>query len=218
MGLLHTRTRFWMGRARYPEEAAGDFAHWEGRSTETLYSVGRTQCTNPRPDDVASAQSRRRREGHRTKSRPNVAASVQTRTLRTGRVVRQGLCTVPASTSVQTPVQTLPPVYKADDAERSGVQSPVRTGSPVYKAGVCALGGAFDRDFVQCPEATAGTLRTGRGVPEGVCTVPAGSSVQTPAQTMSLVYKAGRAHFCRKKCPSPICEPVRNGERPVRNR
>ena len=53
-------------------------------------------------------------------------------TLYTGGVVSEGLCALPAGTSVQTPV---------------------RTGPPVYKVGPCALGGTFRRDFAQCPKA-----------------------------------------------------------------
>ena len=52
-------------------------------------------------------------------------------TLRTGRDVQQGVCTVPAAI---------------------GVQSPVGTGSPVYKAGLCALEGSYGRGFARCLE------------------------------------------------------------------
>ena len=41
-----------------------------------------------------------------------------------------------------------------------------------------------------CPESTVGTLRTGGVVLQGVCTVAAGPSVQSPSQTGSPVYKA----------------------------
>ena len=69
-----------------------------------------------------------------------------TGTLRTGRRVLQGVCTVQAATSVQTPSRTGSPVYKADRAEKPSVQTPSRTGSPVYKPGLCALG-QFGRDL-----------------------------------------------------------------------
>ena len=41
------------------------------------------------------------------------------------------------------------------------------------------------------PEETAGALRTGGVVSEGVCTLLAGPGVQSPFQTRSAVYKAG---------------------------
>ena len=46
-----------------------------------------------------------------------------------------------------------------------------------------AAGGA------RCPEAAAGTLRTRRPVPTGVCTVQAATDAQTPVRTGSPVYK-----------------------------
>ena len=45
----------------------------------------------------------------------------------------------------------------------------------------------------RCPEAATGTLRTRRPIPAGVCTVPAATSVQSPFQTWSVVYKAASA-------------------------
>ena len=45
---------------------------------------------------------------------------------------------------------------------------------------------------VRCPKTTPGTLRTGSIVSEGVCTVAAGPSVQSPFGTGSAVYKAAR--------------------------
>ena len=48
----------------------------------------------------------------------------------------------------------------------------------------------------QCPEATTGTLRTRRPIPTGVCTVPAATSVQTPARTGSPVYKVRQSPPC----------------------
>ena len=71
------------------------------------------------------------------------------------------------------------PLVVTRNAERS-VQSPARTRLPVYTAGPCALEGLFRRGFAQCPETTAGTVRTGRVVWKGVCTVSAVPSVQTP--------------------------------------
>ena len=52
-----------------------------------------------------------------------------------------------------------------------------------------ACGGA--RCPERCLEATAGTLRTGGAVLQGVCTVPGHPSVQSPAGTWPPVYKVG---------------------------
>ena len=100
------------------------------------------------------------------------------------------------------------PVYKADHAERDTVQTPPQTLPPVYKPGLCALGGPFDRDFVQCPQEAARGLRTGGAAPEGVCTVSAAPSVQTPAETMSPVYKADDAERGTVQTPVQTMSPV----------
>ena len=43
----------------------------------------------------------------------------------------------------------------------------------------------------RCPKETVGTLHTGVIVSEGVCTLPTGPGVQSPARTGSVVYKVG---------------------------
>ena len=69
------------GVCTVPGIGGGGFAHWEGRSTGTLHSAGRNQCTNPHPNRVASVQSRQRRKAQcanplRTRLAPYAPASV----------------------------------------------------------------------------------------------------------------------------------------------
>ena len=71
---LHESGGAW--RSAVPGGDGGDFVHSRHRFGGTLYTAGQNQCTNPRP--------------YR-------AASVQGRTLRTGRYVPTGLCTLPKS-------------------------------------------------------------------------------------------------------------------------
>ena len=59
-----------------------------------------------------------------------------TGTLYTGGLVSEGVCTLPALISVQSPVQIGSSVYKAACLEKACVQSPVQTGAVVYKAGL----------------------------------------------------------------------------------
>ena len=77
----------------------------------------------------------RRRRGPSSRCNPAARSSCHngtrswrpTRTLRTGRLVPTGVCTVPVATSIQTPVGTRPQVHKATRTERQSVQTPVRT-------------------------------------------------------------------------------------------
>ena len=67
------RTSWRLRRRAVPGGDGGDFAHWRARSAGGLYSDSRDRCTKPRR---------------------NRAASVQSRTLRTGGLIWQGVCTV----------------------------------------------------------------------------------------------------------------------------
>ena len=145
-------------------------------------------------------------------------------TLYTRGIVSEGLCTLLARTSVQTPV---------------------RTGPPVYKVGLCALGGTFRRDFVHCPKAGGdfvhlrhrfgGTLRTAGGdqcanprpnraasvqsrtlrtgaVRTGTRAMPRSPGIMVPRGNSGVISqepthtKRRRAPFCRMV--TPPCEAV----------
>ena len=138
---------------------------------------------------------RRQRKAECTNPRRNEGRSVHGRAVRTGGVVSQGVCAQQAATSAQTPPGTRSPVRTADGDGKPSVHTPAGTRAAVYTVGPCALEGLFRGGFAH----------RGR------------RPVYKPPSKHGPQCAQPNAHtFAAKIDPSPICEPVRNGEKPVR--